>query len=173
MKNVCYLFVFVFLFFSCTTNYGEKYGYRRHFFDYKNAIRLEGKDEIPPIEYIVFVGGFDTIALKLKDKEPKEFRVKSLNYKKNDGEFVSFYKIYDEYELPEFSLYISKENLKYAYGNSDEINKVLKIGNNDVLLFRMNESAFLYPSDVEKRKKENDNFKKYNNKLYKENSYFQ
>lgn len=69
-------------------------------------------------------------------------------------------------------MYISKENLKYAYGNSDEIDRVLKIGDNDVLLFRMNESAFLYPSDVEKRKEENENLRNFFNKKAKKDNYF-
>lgn len=171
MKKVYYLLCLLFIFLSCTTNYGEKYGYRRHTFDCDNAIRLTGNDEIPQIEYVVFVGGFDSIALKLKNREPKEFRVQS-NYYKKDNEIITFYKIQDDYDFPEFS-FISKENVEYAYFGSEEINTVYEIGNGEALLFKIKESAFLYPVDVKKKKEENDNYKKYNNKQYKENSYFQ
>lgn len=172
MKKVCYLFSFVLIFLSCATNYGEENEDYRHFFDYKNAIRLKGDAEIPKIEYMAFVldgSGVDKISMKLKGKKPKNFCVECKRYLFGlDDHSVRFYDIYAEYDSPDFSLFISQEDIKFIYGHLDGVNDVYKKGDGSVLLFRINESAFLYPIDVKKKKKERERL----NKIAKKNNYF-
>lgn len=157
---------------SCTPDYGKKYEYRRHLVDYKNAITLEGDNAaMPKLEFLVFVGGFDTIAIKIKDKKPKLFRVQSEYRKKGfTDETVSFYKVYDDYNNMALS-FLSKENAIYAYGSSDVINKIYKDFETALLLIKDN-NVYIYPYDKEKDEKEKKNSIDFSKKRKTKNDYF-
>ena len=74
---VIVVFVLLAFIFSCV-DYEKKYEYRLHQFDYKNAIQIKGTTQkIPQIEFLTFVGGFDTIAIKVKGKKPKNIPIRS------------------------------------------------------------------------------------------------
>ena len=155
---------------SCGTDYGKKYGYRRHLFDYENAVQLYGeKGTIPQIEFLVFVNGFDTVAIKLKGKKPIHVPIYSTNMRKNTGEIITCYESEDYYNDFSFFLHMSKENVIYRWHMDSLVNTVK---GDELFVFEIDENTYVYPYNEEKRSRERENYRKRVEKERKENSYF-
>lgn len=168
---VTIVFVLLVFVFSCV-DYEKKYEYRLHQFDYENAIQIKGTTQkIPQIEFLTFVGGFDTIAIKVKGKKPKNIPIRSEYLKKNEHESVTFYNSIDYYTDFRFSL-ISKENIIYGYADSSNKGKIEALQGDNFLLFERNDNIYIYPYDEEKEKRENEKHQKNAEKRQQEGDYF-
>lgn len=168
---VIVVFVLLAFIFSCV-DYEKKYEYRLHQFDYKNAIQIKGTTQkIPQIEFLTFVGGFDTIAIKVKGKKPINMPIQSENLKKNEHEYVTFYNSTDYYTDFRFSL-MSKENIIYGYADSSNRGKIEALQGDKFLLFERNDNIYIYPYDEEKEKRESEKRKKNAKKRQQEEDYF-
>lgn len=169
---VIVVFVLLAFIFSCV-DYEKKYEYRLHQFDYKNAIQIKGTTQkIPQIEFLTFVGGFDTIAIKVKGKKTKNIPIRSEYLKKNEHESVTFYNSMDYYTDFRFSL-ISKENIIYGYADSSNRGTIEALQGDNFLLFERNDNIYIYPYDEEKEKHENEKHQKNAEKRQQEDYFYE
>lgn len=178
MKKIIVLFGLSFMLFSCTPNYGKEYGYKRCIIDYSNAICLDDDDEpVPQIEFVALVDGLDSIAVKLKGKEPNTFFIDKKTFAFDWEEEYSFFEknsnfyIHDGSKSIVFGLLCDKEVVEDMYCKSENIDKIYRIGDGNAMYLLIEGYSFLYPLDAKKFKKEKAYYEKYNKA--KKNNYFQ
>ena len=165
------------LIFSCV-DYEKKYEYRLHYFDYKNAIQINGATQkIPQIEFLVF--NIDSIVIKVKNKKPIDIPIQSEYFrylKVNKPKFVTFYNSTDNYTNFRFSFMTKEEVIYYSFyidkTENLRIDKIENLTGEKFLLFERNNNIFIYPYDEEKRHHQREERKKIYEKRKQKEDYF-
>lgn len=157
MKLFFYSFLLLIAFSSCVQR--DPNECKRIYIDYENAILLWGKKEVPKLEYVAFIGDFDTISIKVKGKNVKKYPVYIKTHKADDY-VINICSVHSLDNDIEFIFCNGKQAVKKIWSMEYWfIDETIKKGNGKTIVFSLDDCVFLYPYDYRKNK-QNASFEK-------------